>query len=364
LNEFNDWSLGVNLSVPLGLRQSRAQMRQTELALARDQANLRQGRHAAVHQLATTTRLIDQTYEQFQAYTEARKAARVNLQYQTALFENGRTIYLNVLQAITDWGNTISSEANSLTLYNTQLATLERQTGTILETHGIYFYEEQFGSRSPWGRLASDRCYPLSLRPNYANRRYPDSQRPSDDSFELEKPQSPVDRDPLPELDYRDQRGEGPSEGTSPTSLPDVDSGDSPLPGLPELRPNAGDLPPLPPIPNPQSRRGGLDDNPFAGARQSQQATGPVIPVGNNKLQSPGGGRGNSVQPTAHETLSRDAGARDTGASNAAARSSAQSSGSGEVRGAAPIRAPLESGTSRESSRPRKSPGWKRLFGG
>jgi hypothetical protein len=321
-------------------------MRQTELALARDQANLRQGRHAAVHQLATTTRLIDQTYEQFLAYTEARKAARVNLQYQTALFENGRTIYLNVLQAITDWGNTISSEANSLTLYNTQLATLERQTGTILETHGIYFYEEQFGSRSPWGRLGSDRCYPLSLRPNYANRRYPDSQRPADDSFELEKPRSPIDRDPLPELPYSEMDDEIQPGGTSPQGIPTPDSDENTLPGLPELRSDPGDQPPLPPIPNPQSRRGQLDDNPFAGARQSQQGAGPVIPVGNNKLQSPGGSRDSQVQRTALETPAGSAPVPS------------------DPRGAAPIRTPLESGANRESSRPRKSPGWKRLFGG
>jgi outer membrane protein TolC len=358
LNEFNDWSLGVNLSVPLGLRQSRAQMRQTELALARDQANLRQGRHAAVHQLATTTRLIDQTYEQFLAYTEARKAARVNLQYQTALFENGRTIYLNVLQAITDWGNTISSEANSLTLYNTQLATLERQTGTILETHGVYFYEEQFGSRGPWGRLGSDRCYPLSLRPNYENRRYSDSQRPSDESFELEKPQSPIDRDPLPELPYRNVEDNTPPDGTSPQGLPRLDNSDTPLPelpGLPELRPDLNGPPPLPPIPNPQSRRGGLDDNPFAGARQSQQSAGPVIPVGNNKLQGPAGPRDSQVQRTTYEPPAR---------STPLGSTPAPSAPPADPRGAAPIRTPSDSGTTREAPRPRKSAGWKRLFGG
>jgi hypothetical protein len=328
-------------------------MRQTELALARDQANLRQGRHAAVHQLATTTRLIDQTYEQFLAYTEARKAARVNLQYQTALFENGRTIYLNVLQAITDWGNTISSEANSLTLYNTQLATLERQTGTILETHGVYFYEEQFGSRGPWGRLGSDRCYPLSLRPNYENRRYPDAQRPADESFELEKPRSPIDRDPLPELPYRDIDAATPPDGTSPTGLPSLDNSDTPLPelpGLPELRRDSNGQPPLPPIPDPQSGRGRLDDNPFAGARQSQQSAGPVIPVGNNKLQGPAGARDSQVQRTAHETPAKS--------------TPVPSAPPSDPRGAAPIRTPLESGTTREAPRPRKSAGWKRLFGG
>lgn len=316
-----------------------------------------------MHQLATTTRLIDQTYEQFLAYTEARKAARVNLQYQTALFENGRTIYLNVLQAITDWGNTISSEANSLTLYNTQLATLERQTGTILETHGVYFYEEQFGSRGPWGRLGSDRCYPLSLRPNYENRRYPDAQRAADESFELEKPLSPIDRDPLPELPYRDidTQSDGiPSNGTPPSGLPATDSDDVPRPGVPELpevpglRSDPIDQPPLPPIPNPQSRRKGLDDNPFAGARQSQQSAGPVIPLGNNKLQTSGGGHDSQVQRTGYELPLGSASARRTAAASVPV----------DPRGAAPIRAPLESGASRDSSRPRKSPGWKRLFGG
>jgi hypothetical protein len=56
---FNDWTLGVNFSVPLGLRQSRAGLRRTELVIARDRANLQQGLHAAVHTLATSVRAID-----------------------------------------------------------------------------------------------------------------------------------------------------------------------------------------------------------------------------------------------------------------------------------------------------------------
>jgi len=348
LNEFNDWTLGINLSMPLGLRQTRAQMRSTQLTIARDQANLRQGRHAAVHQLATTTRLVDQAYEQFIAYTEARKAARVNLQYQTALFENGRTIYLNVLQAITDWGNTISSEANSLTLYNTQLATLERQTGTILETHGVYFYEEQFGSRSPKGRFSIDRCYPLSLRPDYSNQRYPASGRPSDESFELEKPLSPIDRDPLPELPYRDVDSDDSDSGVDPQrpALPE-----GPTPDLPTLSPGVDGgtgLPPLPPLPGSQSRRGRLDDNPFAGARQTLQPAGLVIPQGNNRLQNSRSPQAGMIQPAGYET---------SGSRPAAMPAE-------DPRGAAPIRAPLSSGTSRDTAKPRKTSGWKRLFGG
>ena len=309
--EFNDWNLGINLSVPLGLRQNRAFQRQSELAIARDRANLNQGRHAAVHQLATTTRLVDQTYEQFIAYSEARKAARVSLQYQMALFQNGRTIYLNVLQAITDWGNTISSEANSLTVYNTQLATLERQSGTILETHGVYFYEEQFASTGPFSRAFRDRCYPLALRPDYSNTRYPTSDQPADNSFELSRPGSAVGRDPLPELPYGDLPGVDSSQPLDSREGGDIDLPPVELPELPEL-PGRGELPP---VPGSASRRSpksgknqGLEENPFAAAARPQNSTSRLrIPAGNNRLQSsesrPASSRDSAVRPVGHEVL-------------------------------------------------------------
>ena len=56
MDHFGAWSLTVNFSVPLGLRQGRAQVRQQELTIARDQANLDQGLHGAIQDLATTVR--------------------------------------------------------------------------------------------------------------------------------------------------------------------------------------------------------------------------------------------------------------------------------------------------------------------
>ena len=82
--QFTDWTLGVNFSVPVGLRQSRAALRQRELILARDRANLDQGLHAASHLLATTVRSIDQAYEQYLAFHEARQAAEINMTRQQA----------------------------------------------------------------------------------------------------------------------------------------------------------------------------------------------------------------------------------------------------------------------------------------
>ncbi len=199
---YTDWTMGVNFSVPIGLRQSRASLRQQELIIARDRANLQQGLHNSGHQLATSVRSLEQLYEQYLAYREARRAARINLDAQLARYRNQLTILLNVLQAISDWGNTVSAEAAALTQYNTMLATLERQTGTILETHGVIFYEERYGSIGPLGRFFPDQCYPQDMRPTPNNDFYETTDEPAEEKFDLKSP--PNLRDRLKGVPYDD----------------------------------------------------------------------------------------------------------------------------------------------------------------
>jgi outer membrane protein TolC len=193
--QFTDWTLGVNFSVPLGLRQARAGLRRAELLIARDRANLEQGLHGATHVLAGNVRNLAQFYEQYKAFRDTRAAARINLEQQLAEYRVGRTIFLNVLLAITDWGNAVSAEAQSLSQYNTELANLERQTGTILETHGIRFVEERFRSIGPLGRCAEPQCYPSAVFPGPNADRYPTSPEPAEAILERQKPGVP-DRTP------------------------------------------------------------------------------------------------------------------------------------------------------------------------
>lgn len=186
--QFQGWTAGVNFSVPLGLRSGRAALRQQQLIISRDQANLQQGMHATLHILAANTRNLSQFYEQYLAFKEAREAARINLERQLADNNVGRAIFLNVLQAIQDWGNSVSAEANALSQYNTELANLERQTGTILETHGVRFVEERYGSIGPLGRAALPVPYPERLPPTPNTPIYPKSDKPSETSFDLHNP--------------------------------------------------------------------------------------------------------------------------------------------------------------------------------
>jgi hypothetical protein len=171
--------------VPLGVRQGRAQTRQQQLLLARDRANVAQQVHLALHQLGATLRDLDSAYEQYQAYKETRQAADINLRVQNEKFRTGQTIYLNVLQALQDWGTAVFSEAQQLLAYNTALAALEQQTGTILETHGLVFAEERFQAAGP---LPCDRSYPAAQPPAGAPRGYPGTGAPSEDFFDLRNP--------------------------------------------------------------------------------------------------------------------------------------------------------------------------------
>jgi outer membrane protein TolC len=193
--QFTDWSVGINFSVPLGLRAGRALARQQKLLIARDLANVQQGIHAAVSQIAATLRDLDSAYEQYLAYKETRVAADINLRVQTEKFRAGQTIYLNVLEALNSWGTAVSSEARTLLDYNVSLAVLERQTGTILETHGLVFAEERFRAAGP---LLCKQLYPYAQPPVGAPHLYPGSGQPSEDSFEL---RNPARREPRPAVE-------------------------------------------------------------------------------------------------------------------------------------------------------------------
>jgi hypothetical protein len=50
-------------------------------------------------------------------------------------------------------------------LYNVELGNLQRQTGTILEAHGVRFYEERYRSIGPLCQRASGACYPRHMAP-------------------------------------------------------------------------------------------------------------------------------------------------------------------------------------------------------
>jgi len=219
--EFEDWSLGVNFSVPLGLRAERATLRQRQLIIQRDRANLDQGLHQMQHLLALSLRNLEQFHAQYQRYQAVRQAARVNLEQQLAQYNQGIVQFIVVLQAIVDWGNSVSAEAQALAQYNTEIAQLELQTGTILQSHNVFFFEERFRSIGPLGRLGEEQCYPRAQPPSPSVGRYEGGTSPSEEYFDLDDPTASeipseevapgveIDLDTEPEFNRIDQDQDG-----------------------------------------------------------------------------------------------------------------------------------------------------------
>ena len=185
---FTDWTLGVNFSVPLTLRADRAALRQVELLLANDRANLKQGLLQASHEIASILRSIEQLYAQYKAFGEARKASEDSLEQIFQEFQTGRVNLLEYLLAINTWASSKSAEARAITQLNATFATLEASTGTILETHGVRLLEERYCAIGPLGQLGAGRSYPSALRPSGNAERYEAGEGAAESAFDLTIP--------------------------------------------------------------------------------------------------------------------------------------------------------------------------------
>ncbi|MBX9624918.1 MAG: TolC family protein, partial [Gemmataceae bacterium] len=133
-NQFNSWTVGLRLDMPLGFRDANAQVRQANLQLARTYIGLRDAELDAAEQVVFYYRRVVETYRLL-APTRAR---RVQLKEYTVrnqtLIDQGQfrsEEYFNFLQVSRDLAVAISTEFAAVAQYNTALAQLEWAKGTI-----------------------------------------------------------------------------------------------------------------------------------------------------------------------------------------------------------------------------------------
>ena len=158
------------------------------MLLANDRINLNQGLLQASHSIAGVLRTIEQLYQQYEAFGLAREAAEDSLEQIAFAKDIGSVNFLDFLLAINTWASSKNSEALAITQLNATLATLEAETGTILETHGIRLFEERYCSLGPLGRRGRGRNYPATLRPSPNAERYQSGEVPSENAFNLDLP--------------------------------------------------------------------------------------------------------------------------------------------------------------------------------
>lgn len=134
---YNNWSVGMALSVPLGDLFSRAGYAQAKLDLEQSEARLKTIEQQIIVDVSDAVRSIETDAKRVEAYRIARELAEKRLEAETKKLGVGLTTNYFVLQYQEELANARSNELKALVDYNLSLAKLERSTGTSLESRNI-----------------------------------------------------------------------------------------------------------------------------------------------------------------------------------------------------------------------------------
>ncbi|WP_435008514.1 TolC family protein [Tundrisphaera lichenicola] len=130
--------------------------------LDRQQALLPRTIQDSTHTLSRFFLEVDSNYRQFQTARKLQAAARQRLESQRAFYNEGRIAVDRLLDAINQYANAISQEAQFLASYNTSIAALEEAKGTLLTHDGINLAEGP-SSEKVYAQAKDDRVAPAAF---------------------------------------------------------------------------------------------------------------------------------------------------------------------------------------------------------
>ncbi|HJT77235.1 MAG TPA: TolC family protein, partial [Gemmataceae bacterium] len=137
-DHFNFYSLGLNLTVPLGFRDAHAGVRIARLNLARQYLVLRDQEYRATRFLTQQYREIFARYEVIGAQRAQREAYGVQLRARIEEFLAGRGTLDILLEAQRFWAQALAAEYQAIVDYNNALAGFEYAKGTMLKHDNVY----------------------------------------------------------------------------------------------------------------------------------------------------------------------------------------------------------------------------------
>jgi outer membrane protein TolC len=134
---FNNWSAGLTLTVPLGNRAAEAGYTQATLQEQQSRVSLRNLELQIVAQVREAARRIETTAKRVEAARVARALAEETLRIEQRRLRAGVTTTFNVLQFQRDLTAAQAVEVQAVNDYQKALANLERVRGTVLEKYQI-----------------------------------------------------------------------------------------------------------------------------------------------------------------------------------------------------------------------------------
>jgi len=135
------WPLGFELSVPVGFRQAKAQVRNIELRLAKSREVLSAQELDVTHEVADSLQAVEFNYRNAETNFNRRSAAARRVELFEQELEAGTVTLDEVLRAQASLATAEVEYFRSLVQYNQALAYLHFVKGTLLERDGVTLEE-------------------------------------------------------------------------------------------------------------------------------------------------------------------------------------------------------------------------------
>jgi hypothetical protein len=165
--EFQEWQLGLQLTVPIGFRRELSGVRHHELLLARDRAILQDLELEISHQLGEAIRDVDLNYGLTQTNFNRRVAAETEVEAVNASYEADRVTLDLLLDAQRRRAEAESAYYRSLVDYNKAIMNVHYRKGSMLDYDGVYLAEGQWPGKAYFDALRQARKRDASMYLDY-----------------------------------------------------------------------------------------------------------------------------------------------------------------------------------------------------
>lgn len=170
---YQEWQLGLQLTIPIGFRQAMAAVRNAQLALARDRAILQEEELELSHVLSEALRDVDRFYVLAETGFNRRVAAATNVTAVEAVYETGTATLDLVLDAQRRLADSESSYYRNLVDYNLAIRDVHLRKGSLLEYNNVYLAEGPWPGKAYFDarKRARERDAGLYINYGYTNPR-------------------------------------------------------------------------------------------------------------------------------------------------------------------------------------------------
>lgn len=140
-DNLNAWTVGMNFSMPIGLRQARSQAHNYELQIAKANAILAAQERSIAHDIANAMQDIAATYAASQSTLKRREAAIERVR----VFREQRIVGTGIadieVRAQESLANASNAYYQQIVAYNKAITNLNLATGRLLEFNNVYLQE-------------------------------------------------------------------------------------------------------------------------------------------------------------------------------------------------------------------------------